>query len=274
MGEYYIPHFYNHTCSELHHSCTSYITASNTRIPFIIVTAMGLAGLFCRCNGVIAIIMLINNNLVISANIEYVKEVSKSREKEVQAIAETKILALQSQINPHFLFNTLSSAIGYVEYNPKKTAKLLLCLSEVYRHILVRRKGHYTTLQEELDALHNYMELINIRHGNSVVLTIKVDNKYLQKGIIPGVLQLLSENAIKHNKWEEETPLHITITSSNNKLIVINDYRPYDNGSPSFGIGQHNISERYKILGVSGVKFYHNDSEYIVEIPLIDNYSV
>ncbi|MDO4951515.1 MAG: histidine kinase [Bacteroidales bacterium] len=204
--------------------------------------------------------------------IGYVKEVSKSREKEIQAIAETKILALQSQINPHFLFNTLSSAIGYVEYDPKKTTKLLLCLSDVYRHILVRRQGHYTTLKEELDMLQKYMELINIRHGDSVELKINVEEDCLQKGILPSVLQLLSENAIKHNWWDNNTPLHITITNNNNNLVVTNDYRPIDNGRLSLGIGQQNISERYNVLGISGVKFYHNESEYIVEIPLVQSY--
>lgn len=204
----------------------------------------------------------------------HVKEVSQSREKTLQSVSEAKILALQSQINPHFLFNTLSSAIGYVEYDPKKATKLLLRLSDVYRHILVHRQGNYTTLKEEIDALHNYMELINIRHGNSIELTIKIENEYWQKGVLPCVLQLLSENAIKHNKWSDDNPLHITVTNSDSKLLVISDYRPFDSGISSFGIGQSNVSERYEILGISGVRFYHNDFEYIAEIPLIDNYNI
>lgn len=201
--------------------------------------------------------------------VEYVKEVSKSREKELQAIAETKILALQCQINPHFLFNTISSAIGYIEYDSKKTEQLLLCLSDIYRHILVHRQGHYTTLKEEIDMLKKYKELINIRHGDSIKWRINVEENRLQKGILPCVLQLLSENAIKHNWWDEDNPLHITITNNNNCLVVTNDYRPIDKGKLSLGIGQQNINERYKVLGISGVKFYHNELEYFVEIPLV-----
>lgn len=203
--------------------------------------------------------------------IHNLKEVTLKHEKEKLATAQAKIIALQSQVNPHFLYNSLSVAVGLIQSNTKNAVSFLTDLAETYRHTIRHGDQQLTTLDDEIVNLNRYMRMMHIRFGNSIHLAIDVSPSNLETFIFPGVLQLLAENAIKHNKWSESDPLKINIRVVDNFLEITNNYSPLTNVSTSIGMGLNNIKQRYEAVGFDCVSFSPDGEKYIVLIPIIQD---
>ncbi|WP_426481186.1 sensor histidine kinase [Chryseobacterium sp. R2ACT005] len=190
--------------------------------------------------------------------------------KHKQAAMAAELQALKLQIDPHFIFNNLSvlseliledQQLGY-EYSEK--------FARVYRYLLVNSKKDIIAVEEELKFLESYIFLIEKRIGEGVVFKIDIQEEYRSRFTLPLSLQLLVENAIKHNQTSKLNPLEIHVyTNSEGELIVSNTFLPLINKPDSSGVGLTNIIARYEILGYPKPVIEKTEDKFIVKLPLI-----
>ncbi len=176
--------------------------------------------------------------------------------------------SLKSQVNPHFLFNSLNALTNLIYEDQDKAAKFVKQLSEVYRYVLDTQNKEAVPLAEEVKFLRSYMFLQQIRFGDKLRIDLKVDSTDAQ--VAPLVLQMLVENAIKHNIISSEQPLNISIYSENGHIVVENNIQrknvlPED----SKGIGLENIKRRYVFLSNRKVEVINNDQSFTVKLPVL-----
>jgi hypothetical protein len=179
--------------------------------------------------------------------------------------------ALRSQVNPHFLFNNLNTLCSLIPENPKHAVDFVQQLSKVYRHILEVKDEKSILLKDELDLLKAYTFLLKTRFDKNLDVTIDIPSEKLQKRIVPMSLQILMENAIKHNIVSADKPLHIDISTVNGSLVVSNNLQMKSQVNECTGIGLDNIRNRYKLISERPVNVTTNDNNFTVSIPLIDN---
>ena len=196
-----------------------------------------------------------------------VEETEKLKRESLKA----ELNALKTQVNPHFLFNNLNTLISIIPENPKLAVNFVQQLSKLYRHILEVKDEQSILLQDELDVLKAYAFLLQTRFGNNLDVIINVPTERLKKRIVPLSLQILMENAIKHNIVSSDKPLKIEVTALNGKLVVSNNLQRKNQINESTGIGLDNIRNRYKLLGNEQVEVTESGSNFTVSIPLIEN---
>jgi two-component system LytT family sensor kinase len=177
---------------------------------------------------------------------------------------------LKGQVNPHFLFNcfnTLSSLIGE---DPARAEVFLNELSKVYRYLLRNNESGLSTLQNELKFIQSYFQLLKTRHGDAVQFQVEVDKRY-ESYLLPSLtLQLLVENAVKHNVLSRNKPLVIDIfTMAGNKLAVNNNLQRRTVKGPSNRIGLDNIRSKYDLLDQPGFQVLEDARNFTVILPLI-----
>lgn len=178
-----------------------------------------------------------------------------------------KYEALKSQVSPHFMFNSLNALTNLVYEDQDKAAKFIKQLSEVYRYVLDTRDKEVVTLEEEKKFLNSYLFLQEIRFGDKLRLEIELDG--VQTMVAPLVLQMLVENAIKHNIISEEYPLHIRIYVDQPFIIIENDLRKKSvTLDESAGVGLDNIVRRYEFLSDTKVEVIKAE-KFIVKLPVI-----
>jgi sensor histidine kinase YesM len=178
-----------------------------------------------------------------------------------------KYEALKSQVSPHFLFNSLNALTNLVYEDQDKAAKFIKQLSEVYRYVLDTRDKEVVPLEEEKRFLKSYLFLQQIRFGDK--LKLEVDLEKTRTLVAPLVLQMLVENAIKHNVISEEDPLHIRIFQEDGYIVVENDLQRKSvlvDDSP--GLGLDNIARRYEFLSDKKVQVIKNE-KFSVRLPII-----
>jgi len=176
--------------------------------------------------------------------------------------------ALKNQLNPHFLFNTLNTLDGLIGFDDEKAHNYLQNLSSSFRYTIQNKE--ITTLKEELNFVESYAYLMKIRYGDNLNIQYVVDEKYNHFHIMPISLQLLIENAIKHNVINDKYPLTIHIeTTTNDTIKVSNAIQPKINTEVGEGIGLVNLVERYHLLFGMEVVITRN-GVFCVEIPLIE----
>ncbi|WP_160114002.1 sensor histidine kinase [Aquimarina sp. AU119] len=183
-----------------------------------------------------------------------------------------KYLALKKQLNPHFLFNSFDSLIGLIGEDPKKAEYFVEELSNVYRYSLNQSEEMVVTLKKELQLINSYLALQKIRFGESLELTTEIDFTQHDLLLPPMTLELLIENAIKHNVVEKNKPLKISIKASDNYVIVTNNYQPRANAlsKNSLKIGLSNLVNQYRFIYKILPTFEIKDEVYIATIPLIE----
>ena len=183
-----------------------------------------------------------------------------------------KYHALKKQLNPHFLFNSFNSLISLIPVSPYKAEKFVVELSNIYRYNLSQSDEVVVKLSHELDMIRSYIHLQKIRFGEALIYKelSKLDtNLYL---IPPMTIQLLVENAIKHNKVSKEDPLAIYIEIQDEYVTVSNNLQEKNKLHPkkeSFGIGLSSIKNQFKLITPKKVKIIQNDNEFLVMVPLI-----
>jgi two-component system, LytTR family, sensor kinase len=175
--------------------------------------------------------------------------------------------ALRTQVNPHFLFNNLNTLSSLIPENPKHAMDFVQQLSKVYRHILEVKEEKTILVKDELEVLNAYTFLLKTRFDKNLEVTINIPQEKLQKKIVPLSLQILMENAIKHNIVSAEKPLQINIFTSNGSLVISNNLQINE----STGIGLDNIKNRYKLISDKTVTITENETSFTVSIPLIEN---
>lgn len=182
----------------------------------------------------------------------------------------SKYESLKSQLDPHFLFNSLNVLTNLVYADADKSARFIKQLSEVYRYVLEVRNKELVPLEEELKFVESYLYLQQIRFGDK----LRVENRLegVAGSIPPLALQILVENAIKHNVISEDDPLTIKMYSENNEVIVENNLqRKVLLTEESTGIGLDNITKRYEFLSDKKITLLDTSSAFIVKLPLLFN---
>ena len=193
----------------------------------------------------------------------------RSREKAERERDKFRLQALENQLSPHFVFNNFSILADLIEVDPKRASAYLMNLSKVYRYTLQHLDHSTVSLQEELDFLQRYLALLQQRFGDGIVVEIRPDVARRQGALPPAALQMLIENAIKHNEHTTARPLHIFVTSDEGHISVSNRKQPITTAE-STHVGQHNIAERYRLLTDQKVMISDSQDEYCVTITLIN----
>ena len=191
------------------------------------------------------------------------------QERLAKANMQAQLAALKQQTNPHFLFNSLNTLADLIPEDPRLATQFVQRLSAVYRRILEYRHQELIDLGTELEALRDYVFLMQVRFQGKLRVELEVEPAYHRALVVPLSLQLLVENAIKHNVVSARQPLHVRVKASEDRIEVRNDYRPRERGDESTGIGQQNIRRRYELLGYSQVMMAVSDDSYTVRLPLI-----
>jgi ligand-binding sensor domain-containing protein len=176
---------------------------------------------------------------------------------------------LRSQVNPHFLFNSFSTLISIIDEDKQLAIEYVEKLSQFFRDILDYRDKELIPLGEELKLTETYYFIQQKRYCSNLRLTFSLFESELDTLIPPMVLQMLVENAIKHNVVSGEKPLHVKIYSSGRYVVVSNNLQPKTSAKPSTGIGLDNIRNRYTLLGYSDTVVEATTDEFIVKLPLI-----
>ena len=179
-----------------------------------------------------------------------------------------KLLALENQINPHFVFNNFSTLAELIEVDPQKASKYLMNLSKVYRYSLTHLEHDKVSLQDELTYLRQYLQLLSERFGDNIRVNIAPEVADGQGSVPPAVLQMMVENAIKHNEHTASHPLNIEIFGDGRNITVRNNKRLVP-VPESAQIGIHNIEERYRLLTRQKVKIEDGNDSYSITIPVI-----
>ena len=179
--------------------------------------------------------------------------------------------ALRTQVNPHFLFNNLNTLSALIPENPIQASNFVQQLAKVYRHILEVKDEKSISLMNELDVLKAYAFLLKTRFGKNLSIDFNVDEQTLQHHIVPLSLQLLMENAIKHNIVSADKPLKIKVYTQGASLVITNNLQMKNQIHDSTGIGLDNIGNRYKLLGEQTIKVNKDDDSFTVTIPLLFN---
>lgn len=176
---------------------------------------------------------------------------------------------LKSQINPHFLFNNLNTLASLIEENPKLAVEYVQQTADYYRSILNLKDKEIIRLDEEIELIKTFYTLQKNRYGDNLTINIKLDNVDYNSYVAPLALQMLVENAIKHNIISKEKPLNINIYVDEKAILVSNNLQKRELEQPSTRFGLKNIKERYSFLSHKSVEISENDSTFTVSIPIL-----
>jgi LytS/YehU family sensor histidine kinase len=181
---------------------------------------------------------------------------------------EVQLMALKQQISPHFLFNSLSTLQTIV--TDESSIEFILKLSEVYRYLLSFNQNNLVSLKEELDFIQAYIYILKERFEKALLFSIAVEEKFLQMQIPPLVLQLVVENAIKHNVVSFGDPLVISISIEEEECIVVtNNLQLKSSVESTTKIGLENIKKRYYLLSKKEIEIRITADQFIVKLPLL-----
>ncbi len=183
--------------------------------------------------------------------------------------AEFRFEMLRSQINPHFLFNSLNTLSSLMHEDVETAASFTRQLSQVYRYVLENRQKDVVDLGTELKFIESYKYLLELRFQNRLNIDIRIQETFKDYLIAPMTLQLLVENAVKHNIITQNKPLHIEIFNEDQYIIIRNNLQPKPPEGGSTGFGLRNITLRYEILTNKPVFISDNDNYFTVKIPVI-----
>lgn len=214
--------------------------------------------------------IIIVSLLLVNHSARHTLKLYMEKQQLQEATTRAQYMALQSQLNPHFLFNSLNTLIAEIEYDPANAVRFTQNLSDVYRYILQQQDQLLVSLSEELQFLDYYIFLHQVRLGECLRVENDLPEEVLRSKVPPLTLQLLAENVIKHNYMNEKTPVTIRLsaTGDGRKLIFSNNRSPKKVALQS-GKGLKNLAERYRLLSGETIKVNNQDNLFVVEIPLM-----
>ena len=183
---------------------------------------------------------------------------------------QSQLAYLKAQMNPHFLFNALNSLSATIRNEDKKEAILFVDkLSQVFRSALQDNERNVIPLVEELNLVKAYLYLLQKRFGEKLVLKIDLPDRILRQQIPPMALQLLVENAVKHNIIAKKKPLYLVIELEERYLQVRNNYQPKPHKEEGFGMGLSNLKKRYELIAKEELIISQEEGDFIVKLPLL-----
>ena len=180
---------------------------------------------------------------------------------------------LKLQLDPHFVFNSLSSLAGMIEDEPQRAEEYVVRLSQVYRYMLFNIDQDYITINEAMDFARTYVSLLNLKYNDKIILELDEEKVKGEDRILALSIQLLIENAVKHNSPQENRPLHIQISVQENMLTIKNN-RIYFHGrndqiAESYGIGLKNLRQRYELECGKKIGYSVTRDSFEIRLPII-----
>lgn len=216
---------------------------------------------------ILAVMMLFETGIRHSAYRQH--QMGIANEKLMKENIRTRYEALKNQLDPHFLFNSLNTLNGLIGIDNEKAQEYVQNLSSVLRYTLHSKS--ICTLSEELEFVDAYVQLLKIRFGESLTVNYAIDDELLKLYLMPVSLQLLVENAIKHNTISRKKPFSIQIeTTENETILVRNQVNPkLKKTTEDSGLGLANLEKRYSILFNKSITVRNEENNFTVEIPLM-----
>ncbi|MEM6264444.1 MAG: histidine kinase [Bacteroidota bacterium] len=197
----------------------------------------------------------------------------KANIRQTEALAhahlQSQFEALKKQLDPHFLFNSLNTLASLIDFQNEPAQKYLERLSDVYRYVLETRSRATVSLEEEIAFIHAYVYLLKVRFRDNLEVQLDLNPEIYTEHIPALSLQLLVENAIKHNVVSKDKPLKIRIYRDEAHINVSNNKQEKKMMVPSTKVGLQNIIERYRLLGQQGIEVLNGDEQFTVRLPLL-----
>jgi len=212
--------------------------------------------------GIVIYLIILSANFSRKLNKLYID--AENNQKEIN---KYKYSTLKNQVNPHFLFNSLNVLSGLIYKDTEKADDFVGKLANIYRYVLDVQDEEVVSLGQELEFIKDYLFLQSIRFGNNLQYEINASSN---KMIIPMALQILVENALKHNVITEKSKLKVEISNDDRYVIVSNNINPKSDIESSHELGIANIKARYKFLTATEVEILNKDNKFEVRIPLLN----
>jgi two-component system, LytTR family, sensor kinase len=183
--------------------------------------------------------------------------------------SQAELQALTSEMDPHFIFNSLNTLNHLILNDPKQAYLFNNKLAQVYKYFLINKNRELISFTDEMEFINSYFFLLQIRHDGKLQLQVEVNEESRQTMIPPCALQVLVENAIKHNEFSEANPLAIKISMNGQYIRISNNAKPKPYMVTSTGIGLKNLSSRYRIICKKNIVIENSRDNFIVKLPLI-----
>lgn len=213
------------------------------------------------------------NNTLEQRVAERTKQLTEANTQLLKAQKEnlqSQFEVLKQQVNPHFLFNSLNVLTSLIKIDPDLAESFTERLSKVYRYVLENKEKDLVSLSTELEFLNAYLFLLEIRFMNKIFIEINIDKSYYDYQILPIAIQLLIENAIKHNTFSKVSPLKIELyVDRQSRLNIVNNLNARETKFASTGVGLENISRRYALVSDRSPEFTRTREQFIARLPLL-----
>lgn len=193
----------------------------------------------------------------------------KTAEALEREMSDIRYEVLKTQINPHFMFNSLNVLSGLIEMDKEKAQRFINEFSQLYRYVLETIDQYVVTVEDELRFARSYMYLQQIRYGQYLRFSVELSSNTTKLYLPPLSLQIVLENAVKHNLVSKDQPLSIAIFERAQSLVVSNTLQLKESGARKSGIGQTNLSKRYALISSRQPKFSIKTDSYEAELPLL-----
>lgn len=226
----------------------------------------GIYKFIAACIAAVIIFTLIYEILFLSKERELDTKIVDQLDKE---LSQAELQVLNNEMDPHFIFNSLNTLNHLILNQPEQAHRFNNRLAQVYKYFLLNKNKELIPLQDEMEFIEDYFYLLQIRHDNKLQLQTSLDDRSNKIMIPPFSLQILVENAIKHNEFTEANPLFIKVSVNDHYVQVSNNIKPKLYAVNSTGIGLKNLSSRYKLLLKKDITIATSHENFIVKLPLI-----
>jgi len=236
-----------------------------------LVASLNLDKLFLAATWVLYVLAGVTINMIFFVDyfIDHWKESIRKAERLEKEKTQVQFDNLKNQMNPHFLFNALTSLNSLITENQELASRFLQHMSKVYRYVLLNKEKNFVGLQTELDFIRNYVFLAETRFGGALKIQFDISQQALERAIVPVTLQILIENAMKHNIIEHDRKLQIDVFTVGDYLVISNNLQKRKIVESSNKTGLENLKSLYRFLTDRPVVVEELADRFNVKIPLI-----
>ncbi len=253
--------------------CTIFLVGFISSTLISLIPGVNIVGGASRIKALLFSVLIITMIMAIYEAIYYnirLKNSVREEEQSKQAVVQAQLDALRNQAQPHFFFNTLNTLRDIIDQNSKEDAKEFVDkLSDMYRFLLEAGNANLISLRDELKFTKAYIHIQTERFGDNLKLNWNIPEASLDTMIVPMSLQLLLENAIKHNVISKAKPLEVHINIKDNCIVVDNKIQVKSTQLPSTKVGLKNIEKRYALITNTSVEIVNNGNQFSVSLPLL-----
>jgi LytS/YehU family sensor histidine kinase len=201
--------------------------------------------------------------------VQALRKVNQEKEQLRKLNVTIQLESLKNQVKPHFLFNSLNTLTALVENEPAQAVQFIAQLSTVYRYLLQSNDKELIGLQQEIQFTQAYFFLLQMRFGEGVVMKLEINEQFQQHSIPPLTLQMLVENAIKHNQVSIRKPLEVKIWIEESGWLVVQNNLQLKRNASSTGTGLSNIAAKFKLLNQPDLQIMNDGQFFTIKVPLI-----